>query len=174
MCEFNSTDYPGIVFSKHKKEAEITSEGGVIIGEGIKLTVPPGAVARGNTAKISLQACLGGPFCLPENLAFMSPVYLIGPPFAFHDNLTLSIDLFLKLETQRDCEDVVFVTSPTKKVLNEDDLAQWNFKRFGSPKLTVGERNGEIDLKHFCLAAFAGVFGMTVAFFPSYNQAIKR
>ena len=109
---------------------------------------------------ILLQACIGGPFCLPEDLTFISPVYLIQPPCAFHHPLTLSMDTFVKLETQADCEEVVFVTSPTTKVLNEDGEAQWNFRTYGSPRLTVGQSNGEIDLKHFCFSAFAAAFGM--------------
>lgn len=148
-------EYPGIVFSKQKKTAKITKDGGEIIGEGIKLAVPPGAVAEGDEGNISLQACLGGPFCLPEeNMIFVSPVYLIEPPFAFHKEVTLSISMFMKVETEEDCKKTVFVTSPTKGVMNEED-AQWNFRTYRSPKFSIGSRNGEIQLKHFCFTAFA-------------------
>ena len=155
ICEFKQTDYSGIVFSKRKQAAIITREGGKIEGEGIRLVVPPGAVAGNDEANISLQACLGGPFCLPEGLNFLSPVYLIEPPFAFHDNVTLSIDMFIKLDTEEDLDEIKFVTSPTKGVVVEEN-AQWNFRVYGAPKFSVGSNQGEIDLKHFCFAAFAG------------------
>lgn len=155
VCEFKPGEFPGVVFSKRKEEVTITKKGGKIEGEGVSLTVPPGAV--NDEVTISLQACIGGPFCLPEDLAFISPVYLIQPPCVFHSALTLSIKMFVDLETQEDCDEVVFVTSPTKKVLNEDNEAQWNFRTYGSPRLTIGERNGEIDLKHFCFAALAAI-----------------
>ena len=159
-CEFKPVGFPGIVFSKHKEEATVTSNGDKITGEGIRLTVPPGAVRDGDKADILLQACLGGPFCLPNGLVFASPVYLIEPPFAFLKNVTLSIDLFVKMETHiANCEEIVFVTSPVKSTFDQSDTAQWKFRQFGSPRFKEGSNTGEIDLNHFCFAAFATKLG---------------
>ena len=155
ICELKPTEYPGIVFSK-EKEKIVTGMGAEVVGEGIKLRVPYGAVPDDETVTISLQACIGGPFFLPEDLEFVSPVYLIEPPFAFRENLTLSIDLFVELGAKRDFEDIFFVTSPVKcdKKSNE---AQWRFRTFGSPRFGRGPRCGKgyVDLKHFCFGAFA-------------------
>lgn len=94
-------------------------------------------------------------------MVFMSPVYLIQPPFAFHKSVTLSIKLFAILKSKEECENTVFVTSPTRAV-EKDENAQWNFKTYGSPKCSEGSRNGngEIELTHFCLTSFAAKFGM--------------
>lgn len=154
ICDFNLAEYPGIVFSKRKSEAKITKEGGEIVGEGIRLVVPRGAVPEGDEANISLQACLGGPFNLPKNMFFVSPIFLIEPPFAFRERVTLSIDLFMEVETDEDCNETVFVTSPTKGVMKEEN-AQWNLKPYGSPNFKLRSRHGEIELTHFCFGAFA-------------------
>ena len=160
-----SAQYPGIVFSKQRNEAKITKDGGEIVGEGIRLLVPPGAVPEGDEANISLQACLGGPFNLPDNMVFMSPVFLIEPPFAFRDEVTLSIDMFVEVKTEEDCAQAMFVSSSTKGVVKEERL-QWDLKPYSSPNFTVGSRRGEVKLTHFCFAAFAG-FG---SYLMLYNR----
>ena len=58
-----------------------------------------------------------------------------------------------------DYEDFCFVTSPTKKLLNEDNEPQWVFRRFGScsyDREYRGRIRGTIELTHFCFCAFAG------------------
>ena len=66
ICEFNK-DFPGVAFSKQRIEAIMTNKGGIIKGEGIELSVPPGAISEGDEITITIQACVGGPFCLPED-----------------------------------------------------------------------------------------------------------
>jgi hypothetical protein len=152
-CEFLG-EYPGIVFSKRRSEAKIAKEGGEIVGEGITLVVPPGALPEGDPVSISLQACVGGPFYLPnDKMVFMSSVFLIEPPCVFHKSVTLSIDLFTSVKN-RDSERIVFVTSPTKGIIRGES-AQWIFKEYGTPNFSVGSKSGKIELKHFCFASFA-------------------
>ena len=163
ICDFSQvSDYPGVAFSKQRSEATITKEGGIIKGEGITLSVPPGAVSEGDEVTILLQACIGGPFCLPPkpgDLNFISPVYLIQPPFAFRKNVTLSINTFVKFYQNYDNKSFCFVTSPTQKTFNEDFEPQWVFRKFGSPDFNEehdGRIRGSINLKHFCFGGFAG------------------
>ena len=152
-CDYKA-DYPGVAFSKNAAKMKMTSDGGMVEGEGIKLHIPPGAIKDDDEVDVSLQACLGGPFYLPGDLVFASPVYLIEPPFAFHKNVTLTINLFAEFD---DCSELRFITSPTKPELSESDDNLWNFKIYGSPRLKfeANRSSGEIDLRHFCFAAFA-------------------
>ena len=142
--------YPGVYFSKQKNTNNITPTGGIIYGEGITLSVPPGAVTSGNV-NVSLQACLDGPFCPPEDLQFVSPVYLVEPHYSFRKMVTLSISMFIKAGKQ---EDIVFVTSPA----NNQGGSSWNFRTSGFPRFTEGSRIGDVELSHFCFGAFAKIF----------------
>ena len=153
-CEYK-VDYPGIAFSKQKAETKVTKEGGEIVGEGIRLVVPPGAVPESDDVTISLQACVGGPFHLPDDdMVFISPVFLIEPAFVFRKSVSLSIDMFVKLKKETSLTNCVFVTSPTKATI-KGDSAQWDFKTYGYPNFTLGSRSGKIELNHFCFAGFA-------------------
>ena len=167
ICDFsNVAEYPGIAFSKQKFEKKMTKKGGIIIGEEVKLSVPPGAIPADDEVTVSLQACVGGPFSLPqsesgEELVFISPVYLIQPPIVFRDNVTLSIHTFVEYDDDYDFDDFCFVTSPTQKVLNEKDEPHWVFQKFGFPEFDEESRGrrmrGMIRLKHFCFCGFARI-----------------
>lgn len=149
------TSSASISFSEQRQTKKITHEGGTIIGDGITLSIPPGAVPPSGDIDISLQACLDGPFCLPEDLEFMSPVYLIEPHYSFHKNVTLSIKMFLNVQTQKDSENTVFVTSPAKK----QESCSLIFRKYGSPRFSEGSRYGEIELPNFCFCALARIIG---------------
>ena len=137
----------GVLFSKQRQTNNISSDGGRIVGEGITLTVPPGAVPSGSV-DISLQACLDGPFCLPEDLEFVSPVYLIEPHSNFRKDVTLAISTFLEAQTQKDTENIVFVYSP----VNNRGSSSWYFRISGaSPRFEEGSRIGEVKIVSFLL-----------------------
>lgn len=137
----------------------MTHQGGEIVGKGIHLFIPLGAIPKGDSPTISLQACIGGPFYLPKGLQFISPVFLAQPPFAFHENVTLSLEMFARLESERDCSNVVFVTSPSKHDIVHKE-ARWKFEvdEGDIPHFRMGEKNGRIKLKHFCFFGFAGIW----------------
>ena len=144
--------YRGVFFSKQKQTKNIPSEGGTIIGEGITLSVPHGAVPASGSVDMSLQACLDGPFYLPGNLEFVSPVYLIESHFHFRKKVTLSITMFLEAQP-KDFENIVFVSSPA---VNIQESSYWNFQvSNASPRFREGSRIGEVELTHFCFGAFA-------------------
>ena len=129
------------------------------MGEGISLFIPHGAIPKGDSCTISLQACIGGPFYLPKGLQFVSPIYLAQPPFAFHENVILSLEVFAKLESEKDCDELVFVTSPSKHDI-VDKEARWKFEvnQDNEPSFHIGEKIGRIELKHFCFFGFAGIY----------------
>ena len=53
-----------------------------------------------------------GPYSLPEDCSLASPVYLINPVFEFLCDITLKIYHFCSLETEQQCEDMFFISSP--------------------------------------------------------------
>lgn len=158
-CSFNPTDYPGVAFSKAVSRQKVTHEGGTIEGEGIRLVIPHRAIPEDDSPTISLQACIGGPFYLPKHLQFVSPVYLAQPPFAFHENVSLSLELFARLESQEDSDKLVFVTSPSKHDV-VDKEARWKFEvnHDKEASFDVVKKIGTIELKHFCFFGFAGIY----------------
>ena len=121
-CSFYP-EFPGVAFSKTANEGTLTSLGGEISGTGIQLTIPQGAIPGGDSIDISLKACIGGPFYLPKGYKFVSPVFLAQPPFAFHKEVILEMEIFAELEEN----ELVFVTSSSKPEIVEDK-AEWKFK----------------------------------------------
>ena len=151
-------DFSGVIFSKSCAQQTVDRRGATITGEGIILIVPEGAVPSTDQVVISLQGCLGGPFVPPDDYIFASPVFLISPPFVFHRAVVLRIDHFACLETEEDCGDMIFVSSPTKPTISDRGEATWRFYQYhhyGNPQFNPRSGYGETHLKHFCFAAFA-------------------
>lgn len=76
------------MFAKDIYKKKFTSVGGKIIGLGIQIYIPEGAIPEGRSVEVSIQPCIGGPFSLNSDYKFISPVYLIQPPFRFKKNVT--------------------------------------------------------------------------------------
>lgn len=154
IADFNP-EFPGIAFSKSCAEKVVGSNGATVIGEGISLTVPQYAIQPGDSVPIALQACLDGPFILPDDTVLVSPVYRIAPPCVFHQDVTLTIEHFAELETIEDCNEIVFITSPTKpKIRPHKEEAYWKFRILDTkPECTPKSQRGNIHLRHFCLGA---------------------
>lgn len=148
-----NVDFPGIVFSKHCAEMVVDSDGGTVIGEGIQLDIPENAIVSGDSVEIALQGCLGGPFLFPPDITLASPVYRIAPPCAFRQEVVLTIEHFAELESARDCEDMVFITSPTKPKIRKK--AEWKFHVSEQARLECELRSqkAKLHLRHFCLGA---------------------
>lgn len=154
IADYNPTDFPGVTFSKHCAKKDVDAKGGTIVGEGIKLVVPEHALKPGDKVTVELQACLSGRFVLPDNMALVSPVYRIAPPCAFHRNVTLTIEHFALLERDEDCNDIVFISSPSKPKIKEDQ-AYWKFHVLAAPECRPRSQHGTIEVNHFCLGALA-------------------
>ena len=152
VCSFYP-EFPGVAFSKTSNEGILSFNGGEIICTGIKLTIPQGAIRRGESINMSLRTCIGGPFYLPKGYKFVSPVFLAQPSFTFHKDVILKMEIFAEVEK----EELVFVTSPSKPDIVKDK-AEWKFKAATrKPKLNAGNNFGVIHLKHFCFFSFAGI-----------------
>ena len=140
---------------------KVDSRGAIIKGEGIKLQIPQNAVRAGKTVDIMIQACLDGPFVLQDETVLVSPVYLFAPPYDFEDDVTLTIEHFAELESDEDCDDVYFVTSPTKPKRakhRKEEKVYWEFSVYAQPQCSPKSQHGTLHLRHFCLGALARIF----------------
>jgi len=135
----------------------VTAKGGVIEGSGMKLTIPKDAIPCSEVTGItvSVQACIGGPVVMPDGHHLVSPIYLAQPPFAFHKDITLEVELFAEVRKK---EDLLFITSPSKPTM-ENEIAEWKFK-VGNRKPSHHESKnvGVMKLRHFCLFALSGLY----------------
>ena len=146
--------YPGIKFSKNYTKQTVTYSGDIIKGEGVELQILGRAIERGKSIEFTVQGCIEGPFELPEDVSFASPVYVITPHYQFHREVTVLADLFIHLHTNEDCNELVFLTSPSKPTI-DDDGPCWDFQISESkPQCSVRSRRVRIEVKQFCLFCF--------------------
>ena len=138
----------------------IGHRGGTLRGEGAQLRIPPNAIKKRISAKISLQGCISGPFILPEDtqLATCSPVFLVQytPQYGFQWKVTLTLQHFVHLQTHEQCNDVVLLTSPQMKVEDlDEDYVYWKFTISDEqPQCFPHTSYGEVELTHFCFLCF--------------------
>ena len=135
-------------------EKTFTSEehDATLVGEGIKLMIPHGATAKGTSLKISLRACINGPFELPDNISLASPVFLITPHCNFDSGVILTIEHFINLRSEEDCKNMVFLTcTETSKPAVDKDGPYWKLlEHQEKPKCTVASNLGVVNVKSLC------------------------
>lgn len=106
---------------------------------------------------MTIQACLGGPFEIPQDCDPISPVYLFGPPYAFQSPVRLDIDVFADLKED---DKVIFLTSEDKPSIAKKKQV-WNFKQEAedvSAKVhpfSDGRRVISVSVRHFCFGLLA-------------------
>ena len=146
--------YPGINFSNYYTRQTVTYRGDVIKGEGIELQIPGHAIKRGESVKITIQGCIDGPFELPEDVSLASPVFVITPHYQFEREVTLLEDICIHLQSNEDCKEVVFLTSPSKPTRGNEG-PHWNFQiSENKPQCNARSRRVRIQVKQFCLFCF--------------------
>ena len=148
--------YPGMRFFRNPWKFTVTSEGyHVNWGEeiGIEFNIPPGAVPQGKELELSVWPCTAGPFELPEGYELASPVYLITPSFNFLCDITVTMYHFCAVETERDSENMVILSSPAIPCTGKHQQPYYQFKVLGKGTFKPSESCGCITLKHFCNTA---------------------
>ena len=97
----------------------ITSQGATIQSPhtGISLSIPEQALS--STEKdvdLLIHPCLNGPFELPAGYESASPAYLIQPSRRgkFHRDITLQIHHHADLRSEKDCEEMAFLSASPK------------------------------------------------------------
>lgn len=153
-------EFPGIIFSEHCAKKTVDSKGTTIKGEGIQLKIPENAIEPGKLVDIAIQGCIDGPFVLPDDIVLVSPVYLFTPSHEFLEDVTLTIEHYAELESDEDCGDVYFITSPTKPEIQKDgeEEVHWEFSVYAQPDCTPRGQHAKLYLRHFCLGALAKIF----------------
>lgn len=141
-------------------EYEVDGKGTVIslIDEmGIAIDVPPGAVSdrhHDNKVTVRINACLGGPFELPEGYELVSPVFHVEPGAEFAEKpVEVSIVHFLNTDEdneERSCE-LKFVSAP----FDFESRAGIKFRQIDGGTFVPGRRIGKISLQHFCYIGVA-------------------
>ena len=128
----------------------MTSEGGSIAWKAIGVEFDiPGAVPEGKSLELSVWPSIAGPFVLPEAYDLASPVYLISPAFNFMCDITLSMYHYCNLETEQQCDNMVFLSSPATPNADEPH-PQYKFRVLAKGRFLSQELYGCVSLKHFC------------------------
>ena len=148
--------FPGIEFSSYRSRATVGHRGHTIRGEGVQLRIPPKAIKRRTSLEISLQGCISGPFSLPEGIQLASPVFLVKctPQYQFQRELMLTMHHFVLLQNHEQCEDMVLLMSPERKV-EDKDYIYWKFDFCDQPLQCFPHASyGEVELTHFSFFCF--------------------
>lgn len=141
------------------------SRGGKIISLieelGLVIDVPPGAIPDDHPDDdviLKINACVRGPFELPDQYELASPVFHIEPGVKLAKKpIELSIVHFIDIKDKEDCGELSFVSAPLKqssgKAKREGKVLK--FKPLERGMFWPGRRIGKIALQHFCLVGIA-------------------
>ena len=150
-CFNSNPEYPGVTFFLNPWKESVTSEGASILWTdiGVEFDIPRGAVPKGEELQLNVWPTMTGPYSLPEDCSLASPVYLINPAFEFLCDITVKIYHFCCLETEQQCEDMFFISSPLIPTVVED-IPQYKFKVLSKGSFEPSKTYGSVNLKHFC------------------------
>ena len=151
-CFTSSPEYPGVTFFLNPWRETVTFEGASIpwTDIGVEFDIPRGAVPKGEELQLSVWPTMTGSYSLPEDCSLGSPVYLINPSFEFLCDVTLKMYHFCCLETEQQCEDLFFISSPLIPSVVES-IPQYKFKFLSKGSFEPSKTYGSVSLKHFCL-----------------------
>ena len=151
--------FPGILFSGGVTKESITAAEKEICLEdvGISLSIPKDALpSTDSPLDIQIQSCFSGSFQMPDNVKLVSPAYIVSPSrkVAFQKEVLVKIWHHANLETEEDCEDMVFLSASTSPQYR-GDTPVYTFREIrgakGSFRPGKEQPAGQIALKHFCI-----------------------
>ena len=104
-----------------------------------------------------MQPCFSGSFVVPQDVELVGPAYIVSPSrkVAFQKEVLVKIWHHANLETEEDCEDMVFLSASTRPQFR-GDTPVYIFKKMrvrGSFRPGEEQPVGQIALKHFCTLA---------------------
>ena len=147
--------HPDICFFGHPFKGRVGRKGLALSCPGLTLTIPPGAVSK--DVDIFIRPCLSGPFVLPDGYEIASPPYLIYPHTRFEKAVELSLDHFMHLESEEDCEEMTFISASAKPFYEHwYSNPKYRFSVFYKKgAFEVGSKKAVVKLTHFCIIATA-------------------
>ena len=154
-----NSSFPGILFSEDVKKESLTSLAKDINLEdvGISLSIPEDALLSTDPPlEIKILPCFSGSWEVPENLELVSPAYIVEPSreVVFKKEVFVKIWHHANLETEEDCEDMVFLSASTTPEYR-DGRPVYVFQEKTGMKGSFKPREklpaGEVALKHFCI-----------------------
>ena len=151
--------FPVILLSGEVRKESITAARKDICLEdvGISLSIPNDALPSTDPPlDIQIQPCFSGSFEMPDNVKQVSPAYIVSPSrkVAFQKEVLVKIWHHANLETEEDCEDMVFLSASTSPQYR-GDTPVYTLREIRGAKgsFRPGEEQpaGQIALKHFCI-----------------------
>ena len=153
-----SEDLKVVYLMKDALEYTVGCEGKIISlveDLGIMINIPPEAtsVSHSKEVIVRINACIRGPFELPERYTFASPIFHIEPGACFAEKpIELSIVHYLDIQDEQSCSGLQFVSAP---VQTRSETATIKFKHLDGGLFWPDRRIGKISLRHFCLIGIA-------------------
>ena len=155
--------YPGMKFVDGARRETLTFESAaknIDLDEvGISLSIPENAVSTSESSiQLEVQPCFSGPFDVPPDIELVSPAYIVKPSteVPFKKEVQMNIRHHANLESEEDCEDMVFLSASTTPTYRGDSLV-YKFREIKEEKGFFQSREeqpvGQIALKHFCILA---------------------
>lgn len=154
----SSADLEIVHLKKDALEYTVGRQGKVITlveDLGIMINIPPEAISVSHSDEVivRINACIRGPFELPEGYEFASPIFHIEPGAKFAEKpIELSMVHCLDIKDVQGCSGLQFVSAP---VQTSNKKATIRFKHLDGGLFTPDRRIGKISLQHFCLIGIA-------------------
>ena len=154
----SSADLEVVYLNKDALEYKVGCEGKMISlvqDLGIMINIPPEAVSvsHSNEVIVRINACIRGPFELPEGYEFASPIFHIEPGAKFAEKpIELSMVHYLDVRDQQSCGGLQFISAP---VQTGSEKATIKFTHLDGGLFSPNRRIGQISLQHFCLIGIA-------------------
>ena len=157
--------YPGILCSEGVKKESITSHEKTVNLEevGISLTFPENSLPSNEPpVEVTIQPCFSGSFIIPDGIESTSPAYVIKPnrKVKFEKDIVLKIRHNANLQTEEDCENMVFLSSSSTPEYRESSPV-YVFKEITDTKglFRPGQERplGEIQLNHIFSIITTGI-----------------
>ena len=126
---------------------------------GIIIDVPPGAVPddHADDVTVRINACVSGPFELPDGYELASPIFHIEPGAKFTEKpVELFMVHFIDVGDEEHCGELKFVSAPLKQSCQSEAEGKGiRLKHLDGGVFWPGRRIGKISLQHFCLIGIA-------------------
>ena len=135
-------------------EKYFDTEGGQLLihDHFIKITVPKGAVAKGNEVQIQAAASLIGPYIIPEGFHPVSAFVWIGANYTFEKEVQVQIEHHAVLSHPEDLLQMKMLTACYEDKIARND-AQYKYKMHVAtykPQCTLKEFVCVYSTDHFC------------------------